>query len=319
MATKPVKSRRLVLIGLAALAVLSLGVLRSAFAQEIFVGSAEPAEAEQGTVNLDVTIHGNGFAKGARAAFLVTGTENPGGIVVNRTTYVNPTKLVANIDVAIDAVVGSFDIEVTSKGRTGKGVDCFSVKESGNAALPFEDPVTVEFSDNTIDRIQSDRLGAYVDGEDRVRAVLVADGNFALKTNDSNKAPVRMLTFDFGNPASGDCNPPFESETVQAFMSTTYCDHEGGLRDMGVNDSQQCNLGGFFPYGKNTQYFLHFGEDHGTTPATVTRTSDTSWDIEVLEPAVAKLFSAPTKGRLVLTDEGNFYMPVTLTVTLLQP
>jgi hypothetical protein len=315
MATKLVKPRRLALVGLAALAVIFLGVLPSALAQGIDVTSAEPAEAEQGTVNLDVTIHGNGFAKGAKAAFLVTGSENPGGIIVNRTSYVNPTKLIANIDVAVDAVVGGFDIEVASKGRTGKGVDCFSVKESGNAALPFEIPVEVVF-DDSMDGIRSDGSGAYVDGENRVRAVLVADGNFALKTNDSNKAPIRTLTFDFLHPVSVEYNRPFVSESVQAFMSTTDCANPGGLRDMGVGSSQVCNLGGFFLYGKNTQWFFRFGEYADTTAATVTHPDEATWVIEVPGPAVAKLFSAPTKGRLVLTDQGNFYMPVKLTVTL---
>jgi hypothetical protein len=218
MATKLVKPRRLVLVGLAALAVLSLGVLSSAFAQEIFVGSAEPAEAEQGTVNLDVTIHGSGFAKGARAAFLVTGTENPGGIVVNRTTFVNSTKLIANIDVAVDAQVGGFDIEVASKGRTGKGVDCFSVKvHPENPSGPS--PVAADFRDAEGDGVMSDGLGPqllpgcqpfdYVDVSDPcgpgVSTVSNTMSGYRLRTVDNldPTAVDRWLVLDFSHPEPG--------------------------------------------------------------------------------------------------------------------
>ena len=129
---------------------------------------------------------------------------------------------------------------------------------------------------------------------------------------------VPILTFGFMDPVSGDCNPPFETGTLQAFMSTTACDNQGGLRDMDVGAEQVCNLGGFFVYGKNTQWFFRFGEYADTTPALVTHTGEATWVIEVPEQAIAKLLSAPTKGRLVLTDQGNFHMPVKLTVTLLR-
>jgi hypothetical protein len=40
--------------------------------------------------------------------------------------------------------------------------------------------------------------------------------------------------------------------------------------------------------------------------------------IEVLAPAIGRLRSAPTKGRLVWTDLGDFYMPFMLSVTVLE-
>jgi hypothetical protein len=56
-------------------------------AQDIEVTSADPPSAEQGTVNLDVTIKGKGFDRSAKAKFFVTGTTNPGGITVNSTRF----------------------------------------------------------------------------------------------------------------------------------------------------------------------------------------------------------------------------------------
>jgi len=117
--------------------------LRPALAQEVEVNSAEPPAAEQGTINLDVTIGGNGFERGAIVRFLVAGSENTGGIVVNSTKVKGPRKLIANIDIALDAVVDDFDIEVQLNGRKGKGTTLFAVQligtgnpGEGNQPLP---------------------------------------------------------------------------------------------------------------------------------------------------------------------------------------
>ncbi|HUU15226.1 MAG TPA: hypothetical protein VM182_16170 [Terriglobia bacterium] len=126
-------------------------------AQDIEVTSAVPPSAEQGTINLNVAIKGNGFDRSARAQFFLTDTENPGGITVNSTKFVSRTELIANIDVAEDAVIDKkFDIVVmASRGRTGKGTELFSVtlKTTGQPTcevFPLPDgftPVTVLNSD----------------------------------------------------------------------------------------------------------------------------------------------------------------------------
>jgi len=99
---------------------------------QIQVDSANPGAAPQGTINLDVAITGNGFQKGAKAQWFVTGTTNPGGVTVNSTTFKGSTQLTANITVAPDAVISGFDIVVTNaNGRTGKGTDKFAVTLKG--------------------------------------------------------------------------------------------------------------------------------------------------------------------------------------------
>lgn len=99
---------------------------------QIQVASTNPSAAPQGTINLDVTISGNGFKKGAKAQWFVTGTTNPGGVTVNSTTFKGSTQLTANITVATDAAISGFDILVTNTdGRTGKGTDKFAVTQKG--------------------------------------------------------------------------------------------------------------------------------------------------------------------------------------------
>ena len=104
--------------------------------QAIVVESAIPSVAAPATLNLNVSIKGKGFKRGARARFLVTGTENPGGITVNATAYVSSSEVVANIDVDADAALATFDIEIANDDdRTGKGTELFAVVSPvGNGA-----------------------------------------------------------------------------------------------------------------------------------------------------------------------------------------
>jgi len=234
MATNLVKTRRLILCGLAALAVVCVGDLPSASAQDITVTSAQPPAAEQGTVNLDVTITGSGFGKGAKAAFLVTGTANPGGIIVNRTTFVNSKQLIANVDVAVDAVVGGFDIKVTVQGRTGKGIDCFSVKVRSGAG---EFLAGADFRDAETDGVKSDGIalpfgcGAidYVDVADPCAPSIynsstVGAHGYFLRTV-SNLEPLtvkRWLVLDFSHPVGAyDC-PDLDRQLMDEIASSPY-------------------------------------------------------------------------------------------------
>lgn len=115
----------LTLVGL-----ILLGMAPAASAQ-VQVDSTSPSAAPQATVNLDVTVNGSGFKRGATAKWFVTGTTNPGGVTVNSTSYRSSSQLIANITVAGDATVAGFDVVVYSAGRTGKGTDLFAVTAKG--------------------------------------------------------------------------------------------------------------------------------------------------------------------------------------------
>ena len=179
---------------------------------------------------------------------------------------------------------------------------------AGKTPRPKEIPVTVTFSDGAYG-IQSDGNGPYVHGQEGVRAVLVPLGNLALDTFYGTGTPVRRLSLDFTGCALSSCRPPWDNATgtVVAFLSTSSCT-EGRFLDMLIGEDQLCNLNVNFP-AAGLGWFIRFGEDPDTTPAKVTRGSQTSWTIEVPGDGVARLKSYPTKGRMVLTDRGVYVMP----------
>ena len=113
--------------------------IQTARAQQIQVSAASPATGAQGTINLNVKVTGKGFKNGATAKWFVSGTTDPGGIVVNSTTFVSSGELTANITVSDTAIIANFDIQVlNSDGRGGKGTELFAVtaKGGGSGACP---------------------------------------------------------------------------------------------------------------------------------------------------------------------------------------
>jgi hypothetical protein len=126
-----------VLLPALSLVVMAFSPVGAAHAQ-VKVTAATPSSTVQGTVNLDVIVSGSGFDSTSSAQFFVTGTTNPGGITVRKTTFRNTKEVVATIDVADMAEIASFDIQVTlSSGRKGKGTTLFSVQAK---KLPPPDP-----------------------------------------------------------------------------------------------------------------------------------------------------------------------------------
>jgi hypothetical protein len=124
-------------VSLLALGIIPVGV---AFAQ-VKVTAATPASAYQGTLALDVIVSGSGFNNSAKVQYFVSGTTNPGGIVVRKVTFRSSTELVTTIDVAETADLNSFDIVVAlDSGRKGKGTTLFSVKAKPNSPPPSNDP-----------------------------------------------------------------------------------------------------------------------------------------------------------------------------------
>jgi hypothetical protein len=121
------------------------------FAQGVVVEQAIPDNAAQGTVNLNVTIKGKGFKKGAVAKWFVTGTTNPGGVTVNSTAFVSASELLANITVEDTAVISRFDIEVMLMGgRTGKGTALFCVTEKSHPSTCEVLPLPAAFTQVTV-------------------------------------------------------------------------------------------------------------------------------------------------------------------------
>ena len=101
-------------------------------AAQIQVTSTSPNAAPQGTTNLNVTISGSGFKRGAKAQWFITGTTNPGGVTVNSTAFNGSSSVTANITIASGATISGYDVLVmNTDGRTGKGTDLFAVTQQG--------------------------------------------------------------------------------------------------------------------------------------------------------------------------------------------
>jgi len=117
-------------IVLACVSLLALWVAPTGVASaQVRVTAATPASAYQGTLALEVVVTGSGFNPSANVQYFVSGTTNPGGITVRNVRFTSSSELVTTIDVAADAVMAYYDIQVTlDSGRKGKGTTLFSVR-----------------------------------------------------------------------------------------------------------------------------------------------------------------------------------------------
>jgi hypothetical protein len=182
---------------------------------QISVTSANPNAAAQGTLNLNVTVSGNGFKKGATAKWFISGTTNPGGVTVNSTAFVNSNTLAANITVSSTANVGGFDIAVTNTdGRTGKGTELFAVQTSnGSTTASCSNNVTSLLYDSDSNSVpyqyQSDGLGpftTYNKGNNSVSSIIQKSCSWDLDTTGSS---TRGIVVTLAYPYSSGSTPPF--------------------------------------------------------------------------------------------------------------
>ncbi|MEA2762347.1 MAG: hypothetical protein QOD47_1631, partial [Gemmatimonadaceae bacterium] len=102
------------------------GTLVSAAAISVTVKSTSPDTATVDST-LDVHVFGTGFDPGSRANWAIKGVVSP-KVVTNSMRFVSSTELVANITIAPDAPLASYDVIVTaSSGKGGIGTECFVV------------------------------------------------------------------------------------------------------------------------------------------------------------------------------------------------
>ena len=185
-----------------------------------------------------------------------------------------------------------------------------------------EIPVIMTFGDAFGDRIMSDGGGSYIHGVNGVRAVFDASGDADLDTQPAGSRGNRTLFLDFTDPVTAQSSPPFTTQFVTAFLSTSAAQTLEGnpitnrLLGMNVGQIALTNLNINF----NTPglgWFIRFNPTYtGATKVLVTRIALDTWVIEADANAVAKLLSYPTKGKFVMTDRGNYRMPCEVTVKL---
>lgn len=97
------------------------------------VNSAEPDNGVQGQEVQLVTIKGSGFLRAQSVRFLVTNTDDTGGVAATLINVIDDSTLTAEVSIADGATVALYDIEVQLySGRKGKGTTLYSVRAKPN-------------------------------------------------------------------------------------------------------------------------------------------------------------------------------------------
>jgi hypothetical protein len=103
-----------------------LRAAKAATTSEPTVTFTSPSSATVDTT-LDVQINGTGFTTGAQATLELDGVEDP-RVRVNSTRFVKNTQVIANLTIARDAQLASYDVVVTlTSGKKGIGTERFAV------------------------------------------------------------------------------------------------------------------------------------------------------------------------------------------------
>jgi hypothetical protein len=332
-------------------ATVALGVLPSQLkAQSIQVTSATPNTAAQGTINLNVTVGGNGFKRGAQAAWFVTGTTNPGGVTVNSTAFNSSGQLTANITVADSADLSSYDIVVTNAdGRSGKGTKLFSVT-SGNGAKsnPCSSDVNVTTliadtdSGSNPFQLQSDGMGAYSTYTQSKSDSLISEmqGGSCDWLFDTTNSASRAVTLTLLYPASTPAASPFTNPTPIRSRFISLCNSHG-FSNNGVTYGSMTFTGQTLECGLRAADITYNGKSYalvfnpntyaGTTALQVTCTGAVSsqcnsWTTTPIpnsapnpitgQPtAIAELVQVSTaKGKTIETPLGLYYVAFSVTI-----
>jgi hypothetical protein len=261
------------------------------------VAATDPDSASQDTT-IDVLVIGEGFDEGSTAEWLIDEAPDPlNRIRTNRTTYVNPKRLIANITIAADAETTLYDVEVqTSKGRKGVGIEVFRVKLKTEPI-----PVEATLRDDAGDGVWSDGGGTYV-------AEIDENGNLFL---DARVATERQICLDFAGQAGA---PSPDAFCDAAWISTFDPYENGGLQTLGLGGARPVRLGVSWVKDRYN-WGLAFGRNCETgelVPDDLAVASATGADTWEIEAGYATLCRSPTKGKPRTEYVGRFALPVHL-------
>jgi hypothetical protein len=131
----------------------------------------------------------------------------------------------------------------------------------------------------------------------------------------------RKLRLDFGVGSEGPLGPFGGEVCDDGYFTTAYPELDGGLPAMEVGKPMttfgQVTWVMKDANGKGYNWVLRFGMDCEREVIdedllTVTHTADNTWTLETPPGAHAWLCKLPTKGRPVISEAGEFYMPFKL-------
>ncbi len=282
------------------------------------VRETDPDSAPQDTT-LDVRVLGSGFEPGAVATFLLDGVATD-GVRTNSTQFVSAKELVANITIAVDAIIDLYDVEVllagpevllAGPGRRGIGADLFAVVEKG----PAEDPqITVAFMDRTGDNIRSDGHAifdnVYEDGVCNVDATFnVGDARLFLKGKINKKERAtcgdpRRIQVDFSDPVEGSQS----GGTVEATFFKV-----DGVEQVTGTALQTAVIGGA---GCAHQLLFNSELDSQSDDVTVTKNADGTWTVATKDSPDNVAVCIPDETKANPPQRSYYHMPFSITVSL---
>jgi hypothetical protein len=86
-------------------------------ADALEIVTTQPKNVRREVARLEVIVVGTGFGVNPSVRFLIAGSDNLGGVVVNTVRLQSPTELIAVVDIDPAAAPGAYDIEV--RGASG--------------------------------------------------------------------------------------------------------------------------------------------------------------------------------------------------------
>jgi hypothetical protein len=251
----------------------------------VTVTSTDPTYAFQGDSVLTVHVKGTGFTAGAHTSWPVSGDTTH--VHEISTTYVSPTEVVSTIKVDLNAPTALYDVVVTLVGgKKGVGAELFAVKSvNERQQSPIPIGVTVEDAGPLgANRIRSDGLGEYVDGQQGMTAWIDQFGNLQISPNNGTTMPAqRSLVFDFSVPADplNTYRPDVSGQINFKILSNDYGNPR--IQDLGLNGNglSACYRVTFAFRNVTTHHHIDFNTDINPQAAFVliTRTSASAWTV----------------------------------------
>jgi hypothetical protein len=160
----------------------------------------------------------------------------------------------------------------------------------------------------------------YTDGQDGVRASIDQYGDVIIDFQ-TTRAKIRRLVYKYGGAISA---PPGGGSNH--YFSTIRLAPGGALQAM-TPGGPTINVASCPLYDDDSgqpQYRHSFSRDCQSgfgsvgSPLVVTRTSASTWEIVPMAPAISRVFSITTKGRVQVHDFGDITLPFTMTLTAKQ-
>lgn len=265
------------------------------------VNDVRPPEATQDTT-LDIRVLGANYDRGSVVELLVDGVATD-KVQTNSTRYRNSGELIANITIAADATVTSYDVLVTtSRGKKGIGIEKFAVLEKNGAPFacvdePYEDlPLSLVIRDAVDDAVRSDGGGPYVQPVSG-RVGVTANGNLMFWLGDGSARAVQVTTSLF----TGATRDRIYTNNHTNPGGDDACGFHGmvpGSTGTAVLEVE-LDTQGVVRYGKNC--VGDFGTVVPGTEATTTRSADgATWTIEASGGVHCK--ETKVKGKWITTE-----------------